>query len=436
MNDDEFSGIVRSGTSHSVSVSEHTGNAKTPKNIVTSHPEETEAKKVAFETKEDLDLHLQQLVNEMDASKQVRPPQADKIHVNIQAAGIDPQTANTQTIGHDALQDNHQKLEGGSQLATNHQTLIGQTSGGPNVQGVLVNTLTDNVQAIPNETLQDNHQELESSNQLAPNRQALTSQASNGPNVQGIPVDTLADNVQTIANDALQDNHQKLGSDHVAANLQALGGEAADGLNMQGIANDAHHAHDATFGKPSTPDNSQTLPNQAGMPNHQDIPTLSVDDNLQAADEGGMVGNNRQTLAASPELETNRQTIDTPVADLNRQAAPEDLPTPANRQAVDSEHLQDHLEALPSTAVERAKVDFPTSPEKKPAQRPPTAGTNRNAKSKPAAMPSPRANAPTRTAAQLSEHEKFLEAFHGRLAGIKHDVDQINDRLDVFEQKK
>ncbi len=51
MNDDDFTGIVRSGSQHSVSVSEHTGNAKTPKNIVASHEEETEARKRAFEAK-------------------------------------------------------------------------------------------------------------------------------------------------------------------------------------------------------------------------------------------------------------------------------------------------------------------------------------------------------------------------------------------------
>jgi hypothetical protein len=28
-----------------------------------------------------------------------------------------------------------------------------------------------------------------------------------------------------------------------------------------------------------------------------------------------------------------------------------------------------------------------------------------------------------------------MEAFHGRLAGIKHEVDEVNHKLDVFEQK-
>ena len=49
MNDDEFPDIIGSGTEHHVSVSERTGNAKTPQNHVSSHEEETEALKRNFE---------------------------------------------------------------------------------------------------------------------------------------------------------------------------------------------------------------------------------------------------------------------------------------------------------------------------------------------------------------------------------------------------
>ncbi len=51
MNDDDFTAIVLSGSQHSVSVYALTGNAKTPKNIVASNEEETEARKRAFEAK-------------------------------------------------------------------------------------------------------------------------------------------------------------------------------------------------------------------------------------------------------------------------------------------------------------------------------------------------------------------------------------------------
>ena len=33
------------------------------------------------------------------------------------------------------------------------------------------------------------------------------------------------------------------------------------------------------------------------------------------------------------------------------------------------------------------------------------------------------------------KREKFSDEFHGRLAGIKHNVDELNDRLTDFEEK-
>ena len=42
------------------------------------------------------------------------------------------------------------------------------------------------------------------------------------------------------------------------------------------------------------------------------------------------------------------------------------------------------------------------------------------------------------TAEQVAKlkHDKFVEAFHGRLAGIKRGVDELNGRLDVMEKRK
>jgi hypothetical protein len=206
--------------------------------------------------------------------------------------------------------------------------------------------------------------------------------------------------------------------------------------NLQTIGNGADATNRATLGNDAAADNTAHLPHDANANNTQAIPTLSASSNHQSVDEAGMAGTNRQALAPSADLPPNHQPIDTPASELNRQAAPEDLPPPTNRQAVDGEHLADHFEALPSTAVQRAKVDFPTSPDPQSAPKKPAVGTNRNVKIRSAPTPSRQGNAPARTAEQLTEHEKFIEAFHGRLAGIKHEVDQINDRLDVFEHKK
>jgi len=49
MAEEKFSGFIRSSKSHSVSVSEHTGNAKTIRNKVSSDEQVIEERKTAFE---------------------------------------------------------------------------------------------------------------------------------------------------------------------------------------------------------------------------------------------------------------------------------------------------------------------------------------------------------------------------------------------------
>ena len=51
---------------------------------------------------------------------------------------------------------------------------------------------------------------------------------------------------------------------------------------------------------------------------------------------------------------------------------------------------------------------------------------------------SPQAAERTLAAQQAAKlkHDKFIEAFHGRLAGIKRGVDELNGRLDVMEKRK
>mgnify|MGYP000411481940 CR=1 FL=1 len=197
-----------------------------------------------------------------------------------------------------------------------------------------------------------------------------------------------------------------------------------------------HHANRATLDLGSTADNAAQLPHDASADNTQELHTPTIAPNQQQVDAAGMADTNRQPLAPPANLPDNHQTIDTPAPELNRQAAPQDLPPPSNRQAVGDEHIKDHLEPLPSTAVARTKPNLATGPDNNSAQKNQAKVANRSAKARATAVPSPSPSAPARTAAQIAEHEKFLETFHGRLAGIKHDVDQINDRLDVFEHKK
>ena len=139
MNDDDFSGIVRSGSQHSVSVSEHTGNAKTPKNIVVSHEEETQARKLAFEQKAlaaleaekalaaalsehaeqatpkeiAADANVQKVNSGVSAKNLQGIPTDGALEPNVQNVSTDVIDANLQKVGTDKIQDNIQSVGNG-----------------------------------------------------------------------------------------------------------------------------------------------------------------------------------------------------------------------------------------------------------------------------------------------------------------------------------
>ncbi len=100
------------------------------------------------------------------------------------------------------------------------------------------------------------------------------------------------------------------------------------------------------------------------------------------------------------------------------------------------EHLQDHIEALPDTHVPRDTVEFSNKVIHAAVDaQGPNVALGKVAKKASSAVA--RAPVTSATAAQLAKakHDKFMETFHGRLAGIKHEVDEVNQKLDKFEQK-
>jgi hypothetical protein len=119
----------------------------------------------------------------------------------------------------------------------------------------------------------------------------------------------------------------------------------------------------------------------------------------------------------------NNQSIGADAATLNRQAAPQDAPHSINRQGVDNGKIESHFETLPSGEVVRKKVDFARQ-----------ASPSSSAKS--AASAAPRRT--PMTAAEQQEvklkREQMQDAFHGRLAGIKSNVNALNHRLTDFEE--
>ena len=169
MNDDDFSGIVRSGSQHSVSVSEHTGNAKNPKNMVVSHEEETEARKRAFE------------------QKALAALEADK----AQTAALAAQTE--QVPASDAAANANVQKVAADQAVTNRQAIPRAEGVATNVQNVATDVLEANHQQVGADTIQDNIQSIGNNKGAA-------------PNVQTVSADVIAANQQKIAADKKLEN--------------------------------------------------------------------------------------------------------------------------------------------------------------------------------------------------------------------------------------
>ena len=146
MKDDDFSGLVRSGAKHSVSVSERTGNAKTPKNIVASHEEETEKRKLAFEQHE---------LDALDAEK----PLTDDAEANLLAVP----SAGT-------AKGNVQKVATGKG-ADNRQALAAKDQGAENIQALTQDNAETNRQQIGNDTASTNIQAVSTGKGIAANQQ-------------------------------------------------------------------------------------------------------------------------------------------------------------------------------------------------------------------------------------------------------------------------
>jgi hypothetical protein len=141
--------------------------------------------------------------------------------------------------------------------------------------------------------------------------------------------------------------------------------------------------------------------------------------NTQAVDQPSARVNRQATDDHSTSL--NRQGANEPATPTNNQAAPSDPPVGNNFQNLQNKAVQDHLEKVPTQTIERATVDFS---HKDPAASQ-TAAHAGAAATKPKVAPL--------HVSLVSKHEKAMDEFHGRLKGIKQNVDQLNHRLSNFE---
>jgi len=343
MSDDNFSGLIRSGKSHGVSVSEHTGNAKTVRNKVSSDEQAIEAKKNAFEK------------------------QSAEDKANIQKAQSDDRQDEEQSLAADKSNTNRQEINQG--------------------QGV-----TANVQGVKSGNLKDNNQKIGSS--------------TTAVNLQKAGTGNITTNNQAVNGGAVTSNVQGIGKGNIATNKQAIDqtSSSPNKQSTESIDNDK---------------NRQPILNSAPTTNDAKLAKLAIEDNNQGV--------------AEQAPETNRQPLENLGPSLNMHRAPKEGVIDANRQPTDKENLDDHFEILPSAAIERAEVDLGLS----------VADSNSESKEafskiKVKQQVSAAAKERPLTAQQAAKlkHDKYVEAFHGRLAGIKRGVDALNGRLDVMEKRK
>ena len=374
MNDDFPDFVVRSGSEHHVSVSERTGNAKTPKNIVVSHPEETRERKLAFD-------HIHDISSSNPAQdKDLLPPASaetipasDNDKTNVLKVPITVLAPNKQDVNIDSVQDRRQAIEPDNALGTNRQATTTTAPTSANVQNVDTEVIADNKQTLPTQAVKDNLQSISNSPPDSENRLTMPGSAPVAPNVQSVAGDAIVpDNLQSLAQDTLDDNHAKVDAARAVANRQAIAQDDA-GANRQAVNHTA-----------STTNRQPGLANAVDV-NEQNIPTLHVEPHRHRVDEA--------------------------------EGAPD------NRQAIDSENITDHLEKLPGSEFARAAINAPLE-----ANTPNAPGTDNT---------SADVSVPGVLSAEEKKlkHEEAAAAFQRRLLGIKHNVDNLNDRLTDFEQK-
>ncbi len=229
---------------------------------------------------------------------------------------------------------------------------------------------------------------------------AAPQETSADANIQKFSTEKNTNNRQTIANDgAAKANVQTIGSDPHQDNIQSLtGGNTAK--NTQNIAADK-----------AVPNNRQSINQQPQIKNVQTIPTEVAASNEQHISKAA-VQNNQQTIEKSdPSL---------------------------NRQSVDNGNIQSHFETLPSSNIALKKLDFPTSDNPPGNSSPAVKAVAADASRKLISKVAPATRAPM-TAEALEDakrqRDQLNNAFHGRLAGIKHTVEELNGRLTDFEDK-
>jgi len=435
MNDDDFSNIVRSGSGHSVSVSEHTGNAKTPKNVVVSDENETGARKRAFEQKTLAALEAQKALSDVLAEHAEQDlPNDGAQDANIQKvadnktadnlqniAGDGATKPNVQNVITDVLEANKQQVSA-DKIQDNIQTIGNNKGIAANVQNISADVIAANVQVISNGNIAANTQNIAGEKAIETNRQGIPTDVI-ASNMQNIPAGNIAANVQDISGKSVSANNQAIPQEKLSLNHQGLDLGLTNSSELQDLPKTQTSSNrQALSQNGNNPNNANIAPSTSGS-NGQTIAKLGIQDNKQSLDQGKLASNN-QNLAPAPGIAPNIQDLGNDAPLLNRQATPQANPPGPNRQGVDNGKIQSHFEQAQTGSLERKKVDFSA-----PADN----------RSSPSSL-NKAGNAQTTPIATAQQQAKLTrlnakDAFHGRLAGIKQNVDALNNRLTDLEDK-
>ena len=411
MNDSDRPLIIGSGTKHSVSVSEHTGNANSPKNKVHSDAEK-KAEKAAINEKQEharktAVIAEQRQDEQLDGNLIVKAA----ISENIQTGTKGFNTNNSQKIASEALNKlSAQELKNGA--ANEILDGIYKTSSALD-QKVKVNleSIKENIQAINSDINSENIQEISFDKAIEPNDIKLS-------------VEFETDNKAKILTDKDVDNLQKVPKDKESVNIQALPVE-----------------HKSSSDSPILTKESNK--NAAQLEGDSDMAKLHTPTDPHVVDNSQAVG--------KVVREENRQLIDTPHSEPYIQPKVEIKISENNKQPIAKEVVQDHIEKLPTDKTERSNSDISAVPiqtdlpiaKVKPSNPQVFKNDEKLAeiKAKVEAINSEMANVnsqldalgPIKEIPIQSLREKQHEAFLGRVARMKGDVASVNQQLNVLE---
>ena len=155
MSGDNLSGLIRSGSSHSVSVSKHTGNAQNPKNIFHSDDEEAASEKPALKKQHVVESQANiQRVDSGESATNLQRFETDEVLENVQNVGVGIAAPNLQKFTNSAGASLNQQVIHQVSTDANKQSVHEAGPAGVNRQPTGKENLKDHFEVLPSNTIE------------------------------------------------------------------------------------------------------------------------------------------------------------------------------------------------------------------------------------------------------------------------------------------